>query len=77
MFLLWALEKRDDSDRDDARWKRAKARATFWRVLVFTMFLCYPAISREIFSYFRCVAVPVAYMCLFVFSFVLFFVLCV
>lgn len=59
--LLWCCEKRDDSDKDDARLRRARARSTFWRVLVFTMFLCYPAISREIFSYFRCVAVPDGY----------------
>lgn len=57
LLVLWCLDKRDDADLELNRVKRAQAKNIFWRVIVFTVFLSYPAVSRQIVAYFRCVAV--------------------
>lgn len=56
-LVLKILDRADTSDFNNRRDVRVKYRAVFWKVTLFTVFLAYPAVSRQIFSYFRCVEV--------------------
>lgn len=58
LFLVLAcMDRFDDSDDTKLRNLRVQYRAVFWKVSLFTVFLAYPAVSRQIFSYFRCVEI--------------------
>jgi len=60
LMYLWYVERFVDlTDNDQGRATRERRRAMFIKVIVFTVFLCYPAVSRQIAAYFRCVGVSI------------------
>jgi hypothetical protein len=49
---LWAADRRDFSDNEEPRQRRAIYRLKSWRLLLFTIFLVYPGVSSGTISMF-------------------------
>jgi len=51
---MFIADSRDMSDSDHARMSRKRIRRKFWKMVLFTLFLVYPGVSKQVLSYFDC-----------------------
>jgi len=56
LFLipLYAFDRADFGDDDHSKLRRKKYRLLFYKAIIFTLFLIYPAVSRQVISFFNC-----------------------
>lgn len=57
LFPLWIMDKRDFEDSPEARHRRQRWRLNAYKLVLFTLFLIYPGVSRTVLAMLVCVDV--------------------